>query len=696
MRELMLELLTWAPFEKLVPGEEKYIDGILSGSCNPPPPQAKFHELFSGFYDYYVQCKKLENAMKTKNAKKIKDAEKAKDAERSRYISKLRAWKAKNGRAHLPVLYKKICFYLMVKEGFSESDFMAQIGSHVSRIRKWGISAQFRKYAETDTYSTIKIFRNGVKKEYIVSTVKQLYYEAGRQVYDKAEADRQVSESKAQFEKEPTTLKDPPWFVQYSMKLNNLPQFVDVFAGSASVAASVVTEGCPPPIVNDKDPVMVCFAWSFVHRKSELQKRIADFHDYVINQELKNLSYDADDYERHNKNPTIHNSAKVLDEPRTRWLHEEVYHEDIATLKMLAQRYQEFIMRIRSSYKDVKNVLDLSDRDKLRDIINSNKLSTRSITQIEEDILDYALALFYYYSFAPGGPTGNAYHEFYINASSYFSYLNRLVNLDAIKKEPEEPKAHTLAELQLVKNKREDVKAHKLAALQLEASSLILESKGHFSRYLQKAKFYSKDFRELLEITPSDAIYYWDSPYYLTTGYDVDFSDEDHKDMLDILRGEKFKKFKWIFSMQYNISYRYWCTTGKDEAERKKQTCIIRDYGDYYRGFYAPFQLAADQRTYYVPVDAPMEAAENLYVILFDFDKVKEKWPEMRTETTEMLVVNFNPLRTIPLHDSAVVYPFDLFLKCANEKKDYQDIVKRAVAWRKSNIESKYTNEVPV
>ena len=91
-----------------------------------------------------------------------------------------------------------------------------------------------------------------------------------------------------------------------------------------------------------------------------------------------------------------------------------------------------------------------------------------------------------------------------------------------------------------------------------------------------------------------------------------------------------------------------------------------------------------------------MEAAENLYVILFDFDKVKEKWSEMRKETTEMLVVNFNPLRTIPLHDSAVVYPFDLFLKCANEKKDYQDIVKRAVAWRKSNIENEYTNKVPV
>lgn len=75
----------------------------------------------------------------------------------------------------------------------------------------------------------------------------------------------------------------------------------------------------------------------------------------------------------------------------------------------------------------------------------------------------------------------------------------------------------------------------------------------------------------------------------------------------------------------------------------------------------------------------------------------------MKQPTKEMLVVNFNPLRTIPLHNSAVVYPFDLFLQYADEKKgskdivkDYQDLVQRAIAWRKSNIESKYTNEVPV
>lgn len=61
--------------------------------------------------------------------------------------------------------------------------------------------------------------------------------------------------------------------------------------------------------------------------------------------------------------------------------------------------------------------------------------------------------------------------------------------------------------------------------------------------------------------------YYLDSPYFLTAGYAVDFSDKDHKDMLDILRKAKFK---WIFSMQYNKSSRDTCTISADEQERKK------------------------------------------------------------------------------------------------------------------------------
>ncbi len=72
------------------------------------------------------------------------------------------------------------------------------------------------------------------------------------------------------------------------------------------------------------------------------------------------------------------------------------------------------------------------------------------------------------------------------------------------------------------------------------------------------------------------------------------------------------------------------------------------------------------------------------------------------TETREMLVVNFDCLSAIPLHDSAVVYPFDLFLECADNAdpdkadEEYGKIVQKAIAWRKDNIESNYTKESPV
>ena len=354
MKELMLELLTYEPFGKFPPEEEKYICQILSEKKHYQPP-SMIHDLFSGFYDYYVQrekiCEKIKAAKKTRDNKKtkaakkamadekIKAAEKDMDDERSKYMSKLRQWNAtyfpKGGRAHRPLLFKKICFYLVVREGFSESDFMAQIGSHVSRIKEWKISPEFRKRAEADTYSVIRSYRSGVKRKYLVSLIKKLYYEAGRQV------------SKS------TTLK-------------KLPTFVDVFAGTASVAASVVTDGCPPPIVNDYDPILVCFAWAFTYYQSKLCAEIAEFHNDLMKKDPQsaNWSYDEKAYEAHYESVdqrTVLTLPKVWDNPMTQWLHMEFYgysKEDIEEGRRLAQRHQELVIRARNGYIDVRNVLD--------------------------------------------------------------------------------------------------------------------------------------------------------------------------------------------------------------------------------------------------------------------------------------------------------------------------------------------------
>ena len=150
----MLELLTYEPFRKFLPEEKIYIDNILSG--NYQQPQSMLHDLFSGFH-YCVQQEAFDD------------------------VDWLRQWKAAYGRTRLPLLFKKICFYLMVKGTLSGSDFMGRIGLQVTCFRKWEISPQFRRYAEANTYSVIKTFRLGVKRPYIVSLVKRLYHEAGRQ-----------------------------------------------------------------------------------------------------------------------------------------------------------------------------------------------------------------------------------------------------------------------------------------------------------------------------------------------------------------------------------------------------------------------------------------------------------------------------------------------------------------------------------
>ena len=228
---------------------------------------------------------------------------------------------------------------------------------------------------------------------------------------------------------------------------------------------------------------------------------------------------------------------------------------------------------------------------------------------------------------------------------------------------------------------------------QLKASSLTLESTGSFSRHLKDAEFYCKDFRDILQNnSEAERVYYLDSPYFLTVGYDVGFSDDDHKDMLDLLRKAEFK---WIFSMQYYPSKTDASTTSQDEKNRKKQPHIIRDYGAYYRGFYTPFQLDADQRSY-VATDTPMEDEKNLYAILFDVKTAKAKSQEIYRNTSEMLVVNFNCLPTIPLHDSAVVLPFALFLQCADAGMNYGDIVLKAIDWRRDYIEKNFAGKIPV
>lgn len=137
--------------------------------------------------------------------------------------------------------------------------------------------------------------------------------------------------------------------------------------------------------------------------------------------------------------------------------------------------------------------------------------------------------------------------------------------------------------------------------------------------------------------------------------------------------------------MQYFPSKWDECTDKKGRGNQPH----IRDYRDYYWGFYSSLQPDKDQK-FYIPAKTLKKTPSNLFVILFDSNAAKKKKQKIYWKTTEMLVVNFNCLAAIPMFDTAVVYPFDLFLQCADADKTYKEIVQRAIAWREEYITNNY------
>ena len=243
MQELMLELLTYEPFAKMEQAELDYINLILNQ--NYAQPVSVYSELFDGFckyvngevdtFDWLVEWYEKYYAGKSYNTTSVDE------------------------RLYYPVLFKKICFYCIVQYGFDDKDFMGQFvnpdtekgSSLVNRLRKWGVSPKFRKYATENTYSAIKTYRPGAKKEYLLYVIKKLYYEAGRQQSGSA-------------------------------KLKDIPQFIDVMTGTGNVASSVVTYGMSRPVLNDYDPLQICFIWAFTYYQKEIRTRLAKMHNNLM------------------------------------------------------------------------------------------------------------------------------------------------------------------------------------------------------------------------------------------------------------------------------------------------------------------------------------------------------------------------------------------------------------------------------
>jgi len=222
MRETMFRILTYEPFERITGDEKKYIKAVLKDDLISQQNYPLYDELMQAF-----------NACKgTDVSSLVKWYNKYYTTKDNGEIKVL--WsKDKNERTYYPVLFKKICYYCLTEYDFLDAQFMGQFGISVGIINKWRISPRYGRMINKDTYSAIRLKRNGRKIEYLTKVIKAIYYEACRQV--------------AESEKD--------WM---SAKKANLMAFVDVFAGTGTVTASVDARWS---IANDKELGAACFLY---------------------------------------------------------------------------------------------------------------------------------------------------------------------------------------------------------------------------------------------------------------------------------------------------------------------------------------------------------------------------------------------------------------------------------------------------
>ena len=80
-------------------------------------------------------------------------------------------------------------------------------------------------------------------------------------------------------------------------KKQELPVFVDVFAGTGTVAASVNADR---KILNDKDIGVACFLYTMSSDPREFKRRIIKLHNDFVSKDLfRRKFYTADDYIKH-------------------------------------------------------------------------------------------------------------------------------------------------------------------------------------------------------------------------------------------------------------------------------------------------------------------------------------------------------------------------------------------------------------
>ena len=635
MIELMLKLLTYEPYEKVSGNEKDYIDKVLSEKFTSDTAVTNkeyiiYDELFRGFMGFlnYSSTGILWKGIQWDS------------------LGWLRNWKNKyypvndgmiDDRAIYPVLFKKICFFILVEAykgdskkkhtEMSDKEFIQAVELRENIFNKWHISPRYRKKVNRDSYSSITLNRNGKKQPYLTTVIKRAYYEAGRQG-----AEENLIDSDTTTE----------WVAP---KLNQLPRFIDVFAGTGTVAASV---GANESIVNDIDVGAACFLYSMSHDSKEVRERLAQLHNNFVSKDLSGGQklYIVNDWQKHKKN----------------------YEQYINN-----QKFEDVMIRLRNNYVYIHNQYVQAT---IGVVLNFDNATAKDI----EMFYDIGVAWLFLNSFKQKQGRGNQFNAIDMDIEAYMKYL-RNVLMVKYKDDKKYEKYH----------QQDESDATFLEKYRLKKSQVKFEKGIKYMDSLKNTIVKNEDFYTVIQ-GYSDGFIYLDSPYFLTTDYTVPFQDEEHKDMLDILR---YADFNWLFSMQYKKintdKFKKSEFTKNRKSYQEAGHPLIKNYDCYYNGFVKPFVIKSEMNMLYYETDASKNIEDNNLWVLFFYYKSNNK---------EMMICNFDSRRNIPyafegdkeIGHHIEIMPYNEFLThLRNRKKSsYNELRTEAHNWRKNDIIKNY------
>lgn len=639
MLELMLKLLTYEPYEKVSGNEKDYIDKVLSEKITSDTVVTNkeyiiYDELFRGFMGF------LNYSSKGILWKSIQWD----------FLGWLRDWKNKyypvndgmiDDRAIYPVLFKKICFFILVEAykgdskkkytEMSDKEFIQAVGLRENIFNKWHISPRYRKKVNRDSYSSITLSRNGKKQPYLTTAIKRVYYEAGRQ-----EAEENLIDSDTTTE----------WVAP---KLNQLPQFIDVFSGTGTVAASV---GANKSVVNDIDVGAACFLYSMSHDSKEVRQRLAQLHNNFVSKDLSEGQelYTAEQWQRHRES--------------------KAYEEYLGN-----QKFEELMVRLRNNYVYIYKKYVQATREVALDFDND------TIKNIEM-FYDIGVAWLFLNSFKQKLKKANQFNAIDMDIEAYKKYLHTVLMVK-YKDDKKYEKYH----------QQDESDATFLEKYRIKKSQVKFEKGIKYMDSLKNTIVKNEDFYTVIQ-GYSGGFIYLDSPYFLTTDYTVPFQDEEHKDMLDILR---YADFNWLFSMQYKEidtdKFNKSEFTKNRKSYQEAGHPLIKNYDYYYNGFVKPFVIKSEMNLLYYETDASKNIEDNNLWVLFFYYKFNNK---------EMMICNFDSRRNIPyafegdkeIGHHIEIMPYNEFLTHLRNRKEssYNELRTEAHNWRKNNIIENYAS----